>query len=808
MALSMLSWLKPRGVVVGESLLRIGSSIKKKQPVLSIVPLSLSSSSSSSSSSSFSSSYDQASSSFSRHTYGLAALGMLIGSSNSSNSSNNNNQTTYMSPSSASASAASFISSELIGSAAKIYRYSSPQQCTYGEALEYAGIPRDYANTEACKLRLTREINIANAQRDGLPQFGKTKGDYIDRYKIIYDSIPLSVSIANKHGRLLKMLGLPELPQGSILMNGKQEFLPSVYILNSKNGKKTASAIAQHLGRKAKAWTTKRMDDAAAAATLSSFGTLSLTASSVITEQQEVISPITVDTNLQASFAQSAISSSLSALSPSSASVLAPVSLLSTSASELNSFEPSSLSASASASSAASIAPNLFEPSPFLADLVRQSDNTTNNFDADNDDLASLESGPLIEPSTRKNKSNASQLITSLSSKGTKRNTIDQEQAQRQEEERQKSNRILMHKLGSLLWKGSVDAETDLKQFDSADKCADMINRLFKFRAVSGYQLSNAVKEKRAGKPPPEKGRPTILSSTVFDLLCRFFFSYDSVNQANGNDHNDRTKNISLLGRIVNEHRKRKGEKEVDCVHLYKRILHANSLKQEQTVPDTRESYRHLWLTFRNQNLNHEKWEEATVRLGIARPPVNDEEKEKEGNVVFEIDGEDTRKNVIFFDETAIFLDASESSAGRNPSKTSNPLLPNVGKAGSKSSDKFTLLTIVNANCELLPFLTIVPSKAKEGNRKIHPGMLAGYQQLEGKYGCLTPQTHSCTFASTEKGYVSIYFVITCAVLFCLFCFILFRLSYSLLSHLLFDRCFGSVLRFVSMLRFGALDLI
>ena len=208
---------------------------------------------------------------------------------------------------------------------------------------------------------------------------------------------------------------------------------------------------------------------------------------------------------------------------------------------------------------------------------------------------------------------------------------------------------------------------------------------------------------------------------------------------------------------------------------MYKRILHANSLKQEQTVPDTRESYRHLWLTFRNQNLNHERWEEATVRLGIARPPVNDEEKEKEGNVVFEIDGEDTRKNVIFFDETAIFLDASESSAGRNPSKTSNPLLPNVGKAGSKSSDKFTLLTIVNANYELLPFLTIIPSKAKPGNRKINPGMLMGYQQIKGKYGCKTPQTHSCTFASTEKGYVSFNFIVMCAVLFCLFRFVLFR---------------------------------
>ena len=168
--------------------------------------------------------------------------------------------------------------------------------------------------------------------------------------------------------------------------------------------------------------------------------------------------------------------------------------------------------------------------------------------------------------------------------------------------------------------------------------------------------------------------------------------------------------------------------------------------------------------------MNHKKFEEATVRLGISRPPVNDEEKEREGHVVFEIDGKDTRKNVIFFDETAIFLDASESSAGKKGSKTSNPNIPNVGNAESKSSYKFTLLTAVNANYELLPFLTIVPSKAKPGNRKLNPGMLMGYQQLiKGKYGCFTPQTHSCTFASTEKGYVLFYFIVTCAVSF--FCF-------------------------------------
>ena len=199
MALSILSWLKPRGVVVGgRSLLRIGSSMTKRQSVLSnLLPSSSSSSSSSSSMTTvLSSSYDQ-SSSFPQNTYALVAFGIAIGGS-SINNDDGNNQTTLMAPSDES-SGASFISIEMIGAAAKIFRNSSPQQCTLAEALEYAGVPREFAITRVCTSRLTREIGIINAQY-GLPQFNLTKDVFKERYKAIFDSIPLSVSIENKHG--------------------------------------------------------------------------------------------------------------------------------------------------------------------------------------------------------------------------------------------------------------------------------------------------------------------------------------------------------------------------------------------------------------------------------------------------------------------------------------------------------------------------------------------------------------------------------------------------------------------------------
>ena len=145
----------------GSLLLLIGSLIKKNKLVLLIVSSSSSSSPSLmslisllSSSTLLSLLIDQALSSFTKHTYRLVVLGILIGG-NSNNDNSNNNQTTHSSL--ALEGVASFVSSELIDAAAKIIQYSSLQQCLYSEALEYVGVPRDYANTEECKSRLRKK---------------------------------------------------------------------------------------------------------------------------------------------------------------------------------------------------------------------------------------------------------------------------------------------------------------------------------------------------------------------------------------------------------------------------------------------------------------------------------------------------------------------------------------------------------------------------------------------------------------------------------------------------------------------------
>ena len=278
------------------------------------------------------------------------------------------------------------------------------------------------------------------------------------------------------------------------------------------------------------------------------------------------------------------------------------------------------------------------------------------------------------------------------------------------------------------------------------------MNRLFGYRGVSGYQLGNVVKHNMVGKPPPNRGQKLILSNNVFDLLCHLFLSKDAVKQANGKEQNDFGQNASLLGRIVNEKRRCDGESDLNEVHLYRRIEKANSSTQDMIVLEVRESHRHFWLMYHNQKRNHINWEKANVCLGIAHLLIDDKENKREGNIIFERNGEDTKNNVLFFDETATYLDASESAAGRKASFASDNNIPNVGKAGSKSSDKFTLLVAVNGVGELLPFMTIIPSSAKEEDWKLNLDTILGYKQLEGKYGCLMKQTHSCTFASRPKG--------------------------------------------------------
>ena len=105
---------------------------------------------------------------------------------------------------------------------------------------------------------------------------------------------------------------------------------------------------------------------------------------------------------------------------------------------------------------------------------------------------------------------------------------------------------------------------------------------------------------------------------------------------------------------IVNGRLNALGEKPMNEVKLFKRVEKVKNVCKA----DPREINRVKWLTYRTQNQNHEKFEDACVELGFARLPVDDEEEqERERQVVF-FDGQHSRRSAK--DTLCISMDNSQ----------------------------------------------------------------------------------------------------------------------------------------------------
>ena len=123
--------------------------------------------------------------------------------------------------------------------------------------------------------------------------------------------------------------------------------------------------------------------------------------------------------------------------------------------------------------------------------------------------------------------------------------------------------------------------------------------------------------------------------------------------------------------------------------------------------------------------------------------------KEK-GHVVFFVGQVERYMNV---DEFALFLDGTvEKQAGCLSSTPSAAGITETGEAKSKSAKKVTLQFGIAGN-EELPFHIIVPSSAKEGNRKLEARMIQAFKEVKGKYG-LCKVYHHGFFLCNASGYV------------------------------------------------------
>jgi hypothetical protein len=308
-----------------------------------------------------------------------------------------------------------------------------------------------------------------------------------------------------------------------------------------------------------------------------------------------------------------------------------------------------------------------------------------------------------------------------------------------------------MFKQGTMLWKSVKTGTNTIKKFDTAEQCADSINTMYGIEGLSGRELQTAVKEGRVGVSPPPRGRPSKILTEDFKLFAQLFFTLSAIEQSNADPQRlTRPKLVSLAGTIVNEKLISDGSAEMSDIRFYERIQKENSDKQGVVVTDPRDALRVKWLTYRNQLNNHENWEDECVRLGFARMPLDDRERDEKGHIVF-FEGQERR--FCNLDEMPFALDGAEATAGGRPAVTpSIDIVAEAGQTSDKTSQKCTVVFGIIGD-EPIPPLLIFPSGAKTAERmKIDSKKLLSFQQVHAQYGFDSKMYHDVTVAMSGKG--------------------------------------------------------
>ena len=321
---------------------------------------------------------------------------------------------------------------------------------------------------------------------------------------------------------------------------------------------------------------------------------------------------------------------------------------------------------------------------------------------------------------------------------------------ERQLKQKMRDNRKAAFKVGSTLYKSVADGEVTLAKLASAEKVATTVNAIFGSQHLTGNALIEAVKHDRVGKSPLKRGCPGRLSDEDFESLATLIFTMGSIDQANCDKPKSRPELRSLLDLIVNTKMREDSANQVDPMHLYRRIQQHNSLEQDMSGLQPREKRRVLWLTYQNQEKNYEKWEEVALENDWARLPVNDEEKEQEGHVIFY---EEQLGNIINYDEMKFSLcGKAQQRSGRPAMAPLNNNLPKAGFSDDKSSKDCTICVAFNFKDEVLPLLFILPSTAKPENQRVKYSFFKGMHQHKGVFGMDREHYADPEVAFSKKG--------------------------------------------------------
>jgi hypothetical protein len=173
-----------------------------------------------------------------------------------------------------------------------------------------------------------------------------------------------------------------------------------------------------------------------------------------------------------------------------------------------------------------------------------------------------------------------------------------------------------------------------------------------------------------------------------------------------------------------------------------------HSQLQDVTKVDEREARRVNWLTFKAQEQSHEQFEKAVVALGFARMPKDDEEREREGYVIFH---EGQLHRIVVYDEYSLSSDGSDQGRGGRPAVThSNPALPEAGKPTAKSGKVITVMQGTTLGGEALPPYIMDKSSAKVPKASL--SFIASMPQIKGRFGFQEDRYFDVPFTMNEKG--------------------------------------------------------
>ena len=314
-----------------------------------------------------------------------------------------------------------------------------------------------------------------------------------------------------------------------------------------------------------------------------------------------------------------------------------------------------------------------------------------------------------------------------------KRMTVEQKQDSRRDQESWELCYRTAFKVATVLFNEVKGKRFPLTKYQSPDDVADFVNQGFGCDFVTGREISEGVKKGLIGKDPPKRGRKPVIDDDDLDDLAFLVFTCQTIEQANGDPNRlGRIELASLIQTVVDEKRNAEGLDGIHGVTFFERIQKKNSTSCElASTADKRELLRTLWLTFDQQEKHYKNWENFVVEKGFARLPFDNDEREREGYVVFY---SEQLSRITHIDEMGFSFDGSKNGVGGRPEATfDNPEITSGGLPIQKSSLKVSILFGSTYDHQILPPLIVIPTRAK--NPSISVSILQRLHQIQGKFG-------------------------------------------------------------------------